>query len=139
MTVIQHFVTFYSPGTFLAETDIQSIDSWNVAEAVKIAHSIYQRYKARPYGFRFSTRTRSSKDLDSHESARSSFYYLGGHVETLEMVEARGDPKEKILRENMRNNHFDRIIINDNSWRWIQPLYNNDIVLDVNLKEEIHG
>jgi hypothetical protein len=31
--VKQHFVTFYSPGTFFAETSEKPIDSWDVEKA----------------------------------------------------------------------------------------------------------
>ena len=92
--VEHHFVTFYSPGTFVAETTEKPIDSWDVETAKQMAHEIKERYNAVPYGFRFSTRTRGDGDLDSHVSATSPLYYLGGKVETLDEVEARKDPKE---------------------------------------------
>ena len=52
----RHFVTFYSPGTIVAETTTREIDSWNVDDAVAMSRFIQERYGARPYGFRFSTR-----------------------------------------------------------------------------------
>lgn len=127
----KHFVTFYSPGTFTAETSTLPIDAWNTDSAIAMALSVKERHGAVPYGFRFSTRSRGPDDLDSKESAASPFYYLGGRIETLAEVEARNDPKESILRINMRCNGWDRIVINDNSWRWTQPLKADDIVLDV--------
>lgn len=130
MTVQQHFVTFYSPGTFVAEQSTKPIDSWDVEAAMKMAHGIEERYGAVPYGFRFSTRTRGDGDLDSAESAKSPFYHLGGKVETLAEVEARNDPKEKILRLNMHSNGYDKIVVNDNSWRSVHPLGKTDVVLD---------
>ena len=75
-------------------------------------------------------RQRGDDDLDSRESARSRLYHLGGRVETLAEVEARNDPKEEILRSNMRGNGWDKIVVNDNSWRSVQPLRSDDIVLD---------
>jgi hypothetical protein len=35
----------------------------------------------------------------------------------------------------MEVNGWDRIITNDNSWRWTQPLGKDDVVLDVSLAE----
>jgi hypothetical protein len=126
----QHYVIFYSPGTFVAEQTTNPIDAWDVDAAMDAAHFIKERHGATPYGFRFITRGRGPDDLDAKEIARSCLYYLGGKVETLAEVEARNDPKEDILRSNMRCNGYGRIIVNDNSWRWTQPLEESDIVLD---------
>lgn len=125
----KHFVTFYSPGTFVAETSERPIDSWDVNTAMEMAHDITERYNATPWGFRFTTRGRGPDDLDSKEIARSVLYHLGGRIETLAEVEARNDPKEAILRSNMRGNGWNTIIINDNSWRSTQPLGKDDVVL----------
>lgn len=131
--VSKSFVQFYSPGTLMAEVDEHPVDRWDVDAAVELARSVHQRHGARPYGFQFITRTRGEDDLDSSVTDKSPLYYLGGRVETIEEVEARNDPKERILRLNMRGNGWDRIIVNDNSWRWTQPLRPDDIVLNVTL------
>lgn len=129
----KHFVTFYSPGSFVAETTTKPIKSWNIETAVEMARAITERYGAKPYGFTFSTRERGPSDLDSRETKRSSFYYLGGKIETVEEVRARGNPKEEILLRNMEINGYARVIVNDNSWRWTQPFGDADILLDVKL------
>lgn len=126
----KHFVVFYSPGTFVAESNEKPIDSWDVEQAVEMVHGITQRYNATPYGFRFITRGRGDKDLDSKKIASSPMYYLGGKVETLRQVKARKDPKDKILISNMEGNGYKRIITNTNSWKWTQPLEDQDVVLD---------
>ena len=130
----QHFVTFYSPGTFLAEDTTKPIISWDVDVAVKMARKITERYNATPYGFCFATRTRTAKDLDSKETARSGMYFLGGTVRTLAEVKAANDPDEKILLRNMEGNHYERVITNCNSWKWTQPLKKGDVVLPFNKK-----
>ncbi len=61
----QHFVVFYSPGTFVSETTEKSIDSWDVEKAVTMAKSIKERHSSIPYGFQFITRSRSDKNLDN--------------------------------------------------------------------------
>lgn len=129
-TVTQHFVTFYSPGSFAAETTTKPIDSWDIEAAKDIASQIVERYNATPYGFRFSTKARNDHDLDSKEVARSSFYFLGGKIETLTEIEERNDPSEHILLSNMRNNGWEIIITNTNSWKWTQPLEEGDVVLE---------
>lgn len=128
--VEKHFVTFYSPGTFVAETTVKEIDSWDTDQAVKLADEITERHGATPYGFRFSTRMREENDLDSKEASRSNLYYLGGKIETLQDVEARNDPNERILLSNMRANGWGKIVVNYNSWKWTQPLEAEDVVLD---------
>lgn len=36
----QHFVTFYSPGTFVAETTAKPVESWDVDLAVAMSSDI---------------------------------------------------------------------------------------------------
>lgn len=120
------FVTFYWPGAIVAETSESPIDSWNVEEAINMA----RKNKTLPYGFIFTTRERNENDLDSHESKKSGIYYLGGDVLTLKDVKSRNNPDDKILISNMECNHWDKIVVNTNSWTWTQPLKKDDIVLD---------
>lgn len=126
----KHFVEFKSPGTFVPETTLKEIDSWDVEKAIAMSREVLERYNARPFGFRFITRSRSPDDLDSSISARSFFYWLGGTVRTAEQVLAGTDPSEDILRSNVRINGFKRIIENGNSWKHTSVLNDDDIVLD---------
>jgi hypothetical protein len=130
MKVEQHFVTFYSPGTFVAEDTIKHIPSWDVETAKRMVHSIKERHGATPYAFQFSTRGRNDTDLDSKVIATSPLYYLGGKIETLEEVKTRATDKDRILISNMEGNGYKRIITTDNSWSWTQLLNPTDIVLD---------
>ena len=68
----KHFVTFFSPGTFVSETTEKEIDSWDVEKAKELARSIKERHGATPYGFRFITRSRNDDELDSKVSDRSN-------------------------------------------------------------------
>lgn len=129
-TVSKHFVTFYSPGTFFSETDSKTIDAWSTDLALRMADDITQRYNAKPYGFRFSTRSRGPGELDSKETARSGMYFLGGKVETLEEVKARATDDDRILISNMEGNGYKRIITNNNSWRATVPFEDDDTLLD---------
>lgn len=126
----RHFVIFYSPGTLFAETSSRQIDKWDVDLAMEIAHEIVERHGAIPYGFRFSTRTRGKNDLDSYESENSRMYFLGGQIMTLKELEKLNNPDDKILISNMRINGYKRVVINTNSWKWVQPFNKGDIVLD---------
>jgi len=129
MMMEKHFVTFYSPGTFVAESTSKPIESWDVDLAVAMATDVKERYGAVPYGFRFSTRGRGPDDLDSQEIASSGMYYIGGKVETLAEVEARNLESESILRSNMRGNGYDRIWTSTTGWKWTRPLRADDVVI----------
>lgn len=126
----QHFVTFYSPGTFVDETTSKPIDSWDVDKAKEMARAITERYSATPFAFSFSTRGRKDDELDSRELATSPMYYLGGEIFTIDQIRERGNPDERILLANMEGNGYDRVIFNHNSWRTVKPLFDNDIVLE---------
>ena len=126
----RHFVTFFSPGTFVAERSTKPIEQWNIIVAKKMAHTIRERYGATPYGFQFTTRSRTGEDLDSKVTASSAFYYLGGTIETLDQVKARATEEDRILISNMEGNGWARVITNDNSWPWTQPLRDTDAVLE---------
>ena len=125
-----HFVTFYSPGTMVAETTTKPIPSWDVDLAVAMSSDIQERHAARPYGFRFSTRGRNDDELDSKEIAKSPLYYIGGKVETIDDVRRRGDPNERILLSNMECNGWDRIWSSTQGWKWTQPLRADDLVIE---------
>jgi len=128
--VKQNFVTFYSPGSFFSEETTKEVKSWDTNVAIEMAIKIKERHGAIPYGFRFSTRERGPKDLDSKETKTSCFYYLGGKVETLKEIESRNDPNEKILLSNMKNNGFKKVIVNTNSWKFTAGLNKDDVVLE---------
>lgn len=125
----RHFVTFYSPGTFVAEQTTRQIDSWNIELAQAMAREIKERYDAVPYGFRFTTRTREDDDFDSKETDRSGMYYINCRVMTLVDLEERNNPNEEILRSNMRSNDWDAVVITAEGWKWTQPLHPDDTVL----------
>lgn len=126
----QHFVHFLSPGTFVSEESAKPITSWDIDVAKEMARHITERHCATPYGFFFTTRERGPNDLNSKQTLRSVTYYLGGTVETAEQVLARNDPKEDILRSNIRSNGYDRIITNTNSWKHTAGLNADDVVLE---------
>lgn len=125
----RHFVTFYSPGTFFAESTTKPIKSWDVELAKKMADDITERYDAKPYGFRFETHSRGKNDLNAKITKTSGTYYLSGTVETLAQVKARATEADQILVRNMEGNGWKRIITSNTPWRWSQPLYPEDVVL----------
>ena len=126
----KHFVKFYSPGTFVSETSNIEIDSWDVEKAKELARTVKERHGATPYGFRFVTRERGPDDLDSKLSEQSHMYYLGGTVRHLDFILVENRPDEQILISNMKNNGWDRVIVNTNSYKITQPLEKDDVVLE---------
>lgn len=132
----KHFVTFLSPGTFVSESTTREIASCDPDLAAAMAREIKERYGATPYGFYFTTRERGPDDFDSKEVDRSpGIYYLGGKLETLAEIEARNDPNDHILIANMKNNGYDQVIINTNSWKFTGPFTpDKDVLLNYDPK-----
>jgi hypothetical protein len=129
MKITKYFVTYLSPGTFFSETTTEEIEDWDIALAVRMSYGIKERHSATPYGFFFTTRERGWDDFDSKEINKSNIYYLGGNIWTLKELEELNNPEYEILIQNMKTNHWDKVIVNNNSWRSIQPLKEDDVVL----------
>lgn len=135
----KHFVMFISPGTFVPETRTEPIASWDPKLAVEAAERIVERHGAKPYGFLFETRLVSEDISDGRGGtmhvapktvARSACHFLGGKIETVEEVEVRNDPKEEILRRNMRGNDIAIVLVNTNSYRSTLPFEEEHVVVD---------
>lgn len=126
-----HFVTFYSPGTFMPEETTLPIESWDIDLAVNMSKEIEERHGARPYCFQFVTRSRSEDELDSKVVAKSGNHFLGGAIETREEIVARNLPDERILRANMQGNDIKKVITNCNSWKVTIPFTDEDVLLEV--------
>ena len=122
-TMKKHFVTFYTPDTFVA------IDSWDIDLAVSACRKINARHGALPYGFQFSTRECDENGLDSHETEISPFYYLGGEVFTIEQLKESGNPDDRSFISDMERNGWNKMIVNTNSRKFVQPLRDSDVVL----------
>ena len=122
----QDFVTFYSPGTMVAEHRTIEIASWNVTKALEMMTDIEERHGARPYGFMFMTKKRGFRDFEPKVIKRSGMYYVNCKVQTLEDVEADGPV---VLAQNMRSNGWDRVVTTTEGWLWTQPLQEGDTVL----------
>lgn len=125
----KHFVQFFSPGTFMAESTTQPIDSWDIERAQEMAGKITERYNAKPYSFRFITRARSDDELDSKVVKASCTYFINCKVETLAEIEKRNLDDEEILRRNMRMNGWDKVAVQKSGWRFPQPVMDGDVVL----------
>lgn len=125
----QHFVTFYSPGTFVHEETVKPIISWDIDVAMTMARGIVERHGATPFAFRFTTRVRDDDELDSRELSVSRKYFLGGEILTRGEIEARNDPADAILIANMRGNNITRVVKNRNSFTSTHMLDDDDIVL----------
>lgn len=127
----RHFITFMSPGTFVPEQTRKPIGSWDVEVGIRMSKEITERHNSKPYGFYFTTRERGVDDFDSKQTQISPMYFLGGKIETVDEIEARGLAGEKILLSNMKGNGYDRVIVNTNSWQITLPLNADDVVLEV--------
>jgi hypothetical protein len=130
----KHFVEFYSPGLIVSEVSCKPIDSWDPKKAIIIAKEY-----GRSFGFRFITKRISDPIDDGYggklkveprELSRSGVYYIDGHVETRAQVEARAEPSEKTLRDNMRIGEFNKVFISNRS-KSTYPFNENDKVVDL--------
>lgn len=131
----KHYIHFMSPGTFVSEETVIEVEKHDVNEAMDKARKIKERYNAKPYCFYFSTRERNADDFEPRTVFISGNYYLGGKVETIEEIEKRALPSEAILLDNMKNNGWEKVITNSNSWKITVPFNDDDIALE--FKNEI--
>ena len=115
----KHFVTFYSPGSFVSESTSKEIDTWSVDLAVRMAKDIKERHGAVPYGFRF--KTMESDGWSPKTVKESGMYYLGGKL--LKLIDIPDTKENSILRDNMRFNNYEWVIENTNSWKVTLPFY----------------
>lgn len=133
----KHFVTFFSPGTFVPEQSSREIPSWDTVAAVEMANGILERYNAHPYGFQFITKLCADPVPDGEgavlsvqprEVERSGTHFLGGELRRFEEI-----PKTKensTLLANMRCNDMPIIIENSNSWRFTGAFHEQDCIVD---------
>ena len=128
--VKKHFVTFYSAGTFMAETTTKEIEEWDVNIALYMAKSIKERYGATPYGFKFITKAREDDELDSKQVDSSGMYYITGKKLTLDELIAEHNSSNRILIDNMKCNGWNSIVRITEPYAWTQPLYDEDVVLE---------
>jgi hypothetical protein len=133
-TMIKHYVTFYSPGTFVPEQTTNEIESWDIQKALAMLSSINERYNARPYCFSFHTRERGENDFEPVQTKRSGFHFIGGNhgrYFTLNEVIARNDAKDKTLIENMKCNRIDVIYETLEGWKVSIPVGDNDKLVSI--------
>lgn len=136
----KHFVVFSSPGTFFDETSERPIGGWSIADALKLAKDITERYGAKPYGFRFETRLVSAPVDDGRGGTlevlprtvkTSGMHYIDGRLLTLAEVEANPEyGKESQLAGNMRANHWTHVVQTQNSYRHVALFKDGDLIVD---------
>lgn len=135
----KHFVTFLSPGTFVAEQTTEEIASWDIEKAVVFASSITERHGAKPYGFYFTTCLVAEPisdgeggklDVAPKQVAKSGTHFLGGTLLTIDTIAERDRKDEKILLSNMRCNDWPIVVQNANSYLVTQPFREEDMIVN---------
>mgnify|MGYP001075992274 CR=1 FL=1 len=121
----KHFVVFYSPGTFVSESTEKEIEKWDVNKASQMSREIKERHGAKPYGFKFFTK--ESDGWEPKVVKTSGMYFLGGKIMSYDDIP--NNEENKILKSNMKNNGWDYVIENTNSWKVTLPFEKNDILL----------
>ena len=134
----QEYVTFYSPGTFFAESTTKQIATRDPASATALAAEIIERHGARPYGFRFETRIVAEPISDGAGGTlrvepktidESGIYFIGGKLRFQDDIERDADPKEEVLLSNMRSNGWPIVVTGMNGYRWTQPFAEGDFLV----------
>jgi hypothetical protein len=120
--VVQHFVTYYFPGSIVSNEQVKPVEQWDVLMAKRFAPD-----NRNCYGFRFTTRSRGEYDLDSKVTATSPMYFLNSTVESLEQVKARNLTADRTLLANMESNGYKNIVRTYSGW--CLPLEDGDTVL----------
>jgi hypothetical protein len=137
MATRKHYVEFFSPGTFVSESSVRPLESWDIAAACEIANGIQERHNAKPYGFRFKTMLTANPVPDGEggtlavqprEVAKSGMHFLGGRLIRYEHVP--DDKEHSILRSNMRSNNYPVVIENTNSWRFTGEFAEDAVIVD---------
>lgn len=139
MVTEKHFVTFISPGTLFHETTTKPIDSWDPCAAAAMARDVVERYGAKPFGFRFSTRLCSDPvddgrggtlEVMAKDVRASGIHYINGTVLSLAKVEARGDAADRILINNMKGNGISHVVEVVNGYRSCHEFRADDCIVD---------
>jgi len=133
----QHYVTFYSPGTFVPEFTEKPIDSWDIETACRMATEIVERYGARPYAFRFKTRSRGESDFEPSLQSFSPTHFINCRVETREEIESRNLPDERILVANLRFGNIARVAVPKSGWKTVVPIRDEDVIVDFDLPDPV--
>lgn len=135
----KHYAFFESPGTMFAEKSSREIGEWSTHLAASMATEIVERHGARPYCFRFETRREADPIDDGNGGTlevmpktvkKSGRYFINGRLETLDEVEAKADPEERIRIANMRGNDWPISVVTANSFRSTQIFEEGDCIVD---------
>jgi len=137
--VTKRYAVFLSPGTFFDEETAREIPDLplpqSVELAVAMAKDVTERHGAKPYGFVFHvkewdefTQNGQAFKTDVRVTQRPGIFFLGGTVKTLDDIP--DTPENHILRSNMRNNGYQKVIENNNSWRVTKPFGDDDVLLE---------
>jgi len=123
--MIKHYVEFFYPGIFIAESDIKNVESRNPSK-IKIPNGCY--------GFHFFDRSEITIENEYHEPEtligksrnHSGMFYLG-KVMTLNEVK-REIPDASVLISNMEINNLDKVI--KTRCGNFQPFHKMDTVIE---------
>ena len=140
MPIEKNYVVFYSPGTFFDEATSKPIEEFgDLSAAAELAKTIEERYASKPYGFRFVTSLEAESipdgrggvmEVRSKKIRESGTYFINGRLRKYDEVVLDNDPKEDILRSNMRCNSMIIIVETDNSWKHRAAFTEEDFVVN---------
>lgn len=144
----RHYVIFDSPGTMFAERSSREIGEWSTHLAAGMATEIVERHGARPYCFRFETRREADPIDDGYGGTldvipkvinKSGRYFINGRLETLDEVEAKADPDDRIRIANMQGNDWPISVVTTNGYRSTQIFEEDDCIVDADGSITVRG
>lgn len=123
--MLKHYVKFFYPGAFVAETEVEEVKSRD-AQKIKVPEG--------SYGFRFFDRQEITAENENHEPETlrgkpknySGMFYFG-RIMTLDDVK-REMPDATILISNMETNNWDKVV--KTRMGNIQPFEEKDTIIE---------
>lgn len=121
---VEHHVRFYYPGHFISEESSIKTETRDIRKILEMTQA------KGAYGFVLSSRDIAEIDgrlFKSDAYNISGMFYIDGVVFTRDEVMKWDDDEFKVLKANMRNNDWDRVIkINSG---WFLPFDEGDCVI----------
>lgn len=128
-----YLVTYFSPGTFFAESSSKEFAEIDLKKIATAAKKVKERHGATPWGFEI-VEMRRPVEKGEFEVVPKTVRQIGGRYHLTGELKRYDDipetEKTHILRSNMWGNDWPIIVENRNSWLSTQPFEQEDVIVD---------
>ena len=137
-TKVYYKVTYYSPGTFFAESSSKEFDTFDLSKFVSHSANVSERHGAKPYGFSVEKlelpvtlpKMGTFKVVVEPKVLETSgIYYITGEIIFSEDIV---DKDKDIFKSNLENNSDGVGIVNKNSYLFHGMFSKDDFIVDKN-------